>query len=174
VLQLSSARGKTRAPARTSLARGSASRREVLSHFCRRHHLSRRKAPCITSGVYPRSRHPVVAGYLLPPYPSVRRPPLCSRASTLSAAPSSRSNCSDDRPPLLSWSSPSSSTLTAKQAARTYVWLACDGPLRTRGHTGTATRNRHTVDVAKFLLNSVGGDGVFSSLFASRSYRCFI
>lgn len=39
-------------------------------------------------------------------------------------------------------------------------------PLRTRGHTGTAARNRHTVDVAKFLLNLVGY-GDFSSLFAS-------
>lgn len=166
-----------RARPRARLARGgSASRREMLSRFCRRHHLSRRKAPCITSGVYPRSRHPVVTGHLLPPS-STGLPSLLSRAtsksaSTLFASPSSRSSCSDDRPPLLSLSSPTSSMLTAKRAAvricarRLVRSCVCGGPLRTRGHTGTAARNRHTVNVAKFLLNLVGG-GDFSSLFAS-------
>lgn len=87
-------RGRARAPAPRS--RGSASRREMLSHFCRRHHLSRRKAPCITSGVYPRSRHPVVTGHLPPPRRSSTgsSSPLSryvQEFSTLSVAPTSRS-----------------------------------------------------------------------------------
>lgn len=38
-----------------------AARQEAGARFCRRHHLSRRRTPCITATVvYPRSRHPVV------------------------------------------------------------------------------------------------------------------
>lgn len=62
------ARGKNAVAARAH-ARQHTQPREMLSRFCRRHHLSRRKAPCITSGVYPRSRHPVVTTHLLPPLP---------------------------------------------------------------------------------------------------------
>lgn len=94
------------------LGRGRAIRREMLSRFCRRHHLSRRKAPCITSGVYPRSRHPVVTG--APPAP----PPLVAASKSLHSSRTTlltaRAAPTIDHLFSTSSSPPSSSMLTAK------------------------------------------------------------
>lgn len=94
------ARGKTH-HART-LAKHAHNLVKMFSRFCRRHHLSRRKAPCITSGVYPRSRHPVVTTHLLSLFPPL--PPakpfhrlLASRATGLPLLSGSFARCSSLR-----------------------------------------------------------------------------